>query len=69
MKVIPASIHGFIDYTWGALLAASPWLFNYARRGPDLCGAGPDRRSPLPPGARLAGPAPVPLVPFFKSPS
>lgn len=31
MRVIPTRIHGVIDYLWGALLIASPWLFNYAR--------------------------------------
>jgi len=31
MRIIPTSVHGVLDYTWGALLAASPWLFNYAR--------------------------------------
>lgn len=31
MRVIPTRIHGVIDYLWGALLLASPWLLNYAR--------------------------------------
>ncbi len=31
MRIIPTKVHGVIDYTWGALLMASPWLFNYAR--------------------------------------
>jgi hypothetical protein len=31
MRIIPTKVHGVIDYTWGALLMASPWLFNFAR--------------------------------------
>ena len=31
MRVIPTRAHGVIDYLWGALLMASPWLLNYAR--------------------------------------
>jgi hypothetical protein len=31
MRIIPTKVHGIVDYTWGALLMASPWLFNFAR--------------------------------------
>lgn len=29
MKPIPTKLHGVLDYTTGALFAASPWLLNY----------------------------------------
>lgn len=33
MKIIPTRVHGMMDYLVGALLAASPWLFNFDRGG------------------------------------
>ena len=30
MRFLPTSIHGVIDYLWGAALLASPWLFGFA---------------------------------------
>ena len=30
MKPIPTKVHGILDYTTGALFAASPWLFDFA---------------------------------------
>ena len=30
MRFIPARIHGIVDYPWGLLIAASPWLFGFA---------------------------------------
>ena len=30
MRFIPARIHGVVDYPWGLLIAASPWLFGFA---------------------------------------
>jgi hypothetical protein len=30
MRVVPSRIHGIIDYPWGVLIAASPWLFGFA---------------------------------------
>lgn len=31
MRFIPTRIHGILDYTVGAFLAAMPWLFGFAR--------------------------------------
>jgi hypothetical protein len=33
MKVISTKVHGVLDYLMGALLIASPWLFNFTRGG------------------------------------
>ena len=33
MRFIPTKIHGFLDYLVGALLIASPWIFNFDRGG------------------------------------
>lgn len=30
MRWIPTRVHGVLDYLWGVLLLASPWLFGYA---------------------------------------
>lgn len=32
MRWIPTRVHGVLDYLWGALLLASPWLLGYAER-------------------------------------
>jgi hypothetical protein len=34
VRVIPMPAHLAIDATSGALVAASPWLFGFAERGP-----------------------------------
>ena len=33
MKIITTKVHGVLDYLVGALLIASPWLFDFARGG------------------------------------
>lgn len=33
MKIISTRVHGVLDYLVGALLIASPWLFDFARGG------------------------------------
>jgi hypothetical protein len=33
MKFIPTKIHGYLDYLVGALLIASPWIFDFDRGG------------------------------------
>jgi hypothetical protein len=33
MKIIDTKTHGYLDYLMGALLIASPWLFNFYRGG------------------------------------
>lgn len=33
MRILPTRIHGIIDYLWGILLIASPWLFGFATGG------------------------------------
>lgn len=33
MRFIRTKTHGILDYTWGALLIASPWLFNFVVGG------------------------------------
>jgi hypothetical protein len=33
MKTLSTKTHGVMDYLVGILIAASPWLFNYARGG------------------------------------
>jgi hypothetical protein len=33
MRFIPTRVHGILDYTVGALLAVSPWLFGFNRGG------------------------------------
>jgi hypothetical protein len=33
MRFIPTRLHGVIDYPTGLLIAASPWLFNFAYGG------------------------------------
>ncbi|MDB5511399.1 MAG: hypothetical protein JWR08_882 [Enterovirga sp.] len=45
MRFIPARVHGIVDYPWGLLIAASPWLFGFADRSaaqwlPVLLGGG-----------------------------
>jgi hypothetical protein len=45
MRILPTKIHGFLDYLVGALLVASPWLFDFANGGarqwvPIVLGAG-----------------------------
>jgi hypothetical protein len=45
MRFIPTRIHGMLDYLMGALLIASPWIFDFARGGaetwvPVILGAG-----------------------------
>jgi hypothetical protein len=32
VRWIPTRVHGVLDYLWGALLLASPWLLGYADR-------------------------------------
>lgn len=33
MRVIPVNVHNIMDYLYGALIIAAPWLFNFARNG------------------------------------
>lgn len=33
MRIIPTRVHGYIDYLFGILLIASPWLFGFAVGG------------------------------------
>lgn len=33
MRIIPPNIHAVMDYIMGAILIASPWLFNYYSGG------------------------------------
>lgn len=33
MRFIPTRVHGYLDYIVGALLIASPWLFDFAAGG------------------------------------
>jgi hypothetical protein len=33
MKLINTRTHGIMDYTVGIFIAASPWIFNYAKPG------------------------------------
>jgi hypothetical protein len=33
MRFIPTGLHGILDYSVGAILAAAPWLFGFARGG------------------------------------
>lgn len=33
MRFIPTKVHGVLDYTVGGLIAASPWIFRYAKGG------------------------------------
>jgi hypothetical protein len=45
MRFIPTKVHGYLDYMMGALLIASPWLFDFANGGaamwiPIILGAG-----------------------------
>ncbi len=45
MRFIPTKVHGYLDYLVGALLIASPWLFDFANGGaetwvPVVLGAG-----------------------------
>ena len=35
LRVVPTRLHGIMDYPMAALTAASPWLFRYARGGPE----------------------------------
>jgi len=30
MRFLPTSVHGVIDYLWGVILLAAPWLFGFA---------------------------------------
>jgi len=43
MRAIPTRIHGVLDYSFGLLAAAAPWLFGFAAGGAEtwvLVGAG-----------------------------
>jgi hypothetical protein len=45
MRFLPTKVHGYLDYIMGALLIASPWLFDFERSGaetwvPIVVGAG-----------------------------
>ena len=33
MRFLPTKVHGVLDYTVGAFIAASPWIFRFARGG------------------------------------
>jgi hypothetical protein len=33
MRVIGTKLHGYLDYIMGVLVAASPWIFGFARGG------------------------------------
>lgn len=33
MRWIPTRVHGILDYLWGALLLAAPWLLGFAQGG------------------------------------
>jgi hypothetical protein len=33
MRFLPTRVHGVIDYIWGVLLLASPWIFGFADGG------------------------------------
>jgi hypothetical protein len=33
MKIITTKVHGFLDYPWGILLIASPWIFGFDDAG------------------------------------
>lgn len=33
MRFIPTKVHGVLDYSYGVVLAASPWLFGFSRGG------------------------------------
>ena len=35
MRVISSKTHGVIDYIYGIVLIAAPWLFQFARGGPE----------------------------------
>jgi hypothetical protein len=35
MRFIPTRIHGVLDYLGGLVLIAAPWLFDFARHGPE----------------------------------
>jgi len=35
MKTITTKTHGVIDYLMGIIIAISPWIFNFARGGPE----------------------------------
>jgi hypothetical protein len=35
MRWIPTRVHGALDYLWGALLLATPWLLGFAQGGPE----------------------------------
>ncbi len=35
MKVISSKAHGVMDYIYGIVLIAAPWLFQFARGGPE----------------------------------
>jgi len=36
MRFISTAVHGVLDYVMGAVLIASPWIFNFADRGPAM---------------------------------
>jgi hypothetical protein len=36
-RILPTRLHGMLDYPMGALLVASPWLFDFDRGGPGTC--------------------------------
>jgi hypothetical protein len=33
MRVIPVNVHNIMDYIYGILIIAAPWLFDFARGG------------------------------------
>lgn len=33
MRFIPTKVHGVLDYTVGGFIAASPWIFRFAKGG------------------------------------
>lgn len=36
MRFISTAVHGVLDYVMGAVLIASPWIFDFADRGPAM---------------------------------
>jgi hypothetical protein len=33
LRVIPVNVHNILDYLYGILIIAAPWIFNFARGG------------------------------------
>lgn len=33
MRIIPVNVHNILDYIYGVLIIASPWIFNFAKGG------------------------------------